>query len=750
MLGLLLVLLSAEPAPPAGFDREAAMKRFAAMSLEPSEGDVWQLMWHGMGEKSPCEIVHAAKPVPTTFAGGVAALRAAWSVPEAAAAPILEAEVFLRGGGERNEETGPWLASRYQAAVKAAPASPAIVHAIGAAQGDGASIELLQQALATFPHPGAVAASLIRGTYPKVGAIGAMVALQDDPSTLTKVATAVAQRDLFPLSLKLQVLQFGFAHPPPALGLAPLAESVLSDALKQGLFEMALEIWNELPPPVRAGVHGLDLQLALAALEAGRAKEAAAFAPRVPEPKWPEVKEAGPGDRGCAEPVMQEALLRSRDPKRAAKDSFLLARGLSACYRGPRFARTFGGLLRVRHPDLAREYATYRPEREDWRESELTPAVLAFVRPARERLDAARQRQSKTAVALEAEWTAGAAAKADVDVVTRLLDVPPWSPWVEHPLPEGVKPAPEDRGEEPDVKLPRGYWPLRVERKKKSLWVVGASQNLDPAGEVSPGGFWLLHSENGGRDWDPPLYTGLRAMQPYVIPSRSALPLVKGDKVTLEVQVRELDPATISFPPVGLGFRRKAAGLYVEASLADLQKDSDKDGLTDLIEQRLLTDPKNADTDGDGLSDLEDSFPTVPLPKQEPPATADLITTVLEKLVDGPHPGANVVGQGKTLLEQAGGRPAPIAPDHVVFITGSRGTFVGVRALGRVIVLSDEESLRVSKERGLLYPLSLEVVVDEAGENAYVNWSEHWRGGSYEGKKENGRWVLKSTGEWIT
>ena len=75
---------------------------------------------------------------------------------------------------------------------------------------------------------------------------------------------------------------------------------------------------------------------------------------------------------------------------------------------------------------------------------------------------------------------------------------------------------------------------------------------------------------------------------------------------------------------------------------------------------------------------------------------------------------------------------------------------MGVRALGRVIVLSDEESLRASKERGLLYPLSLEVIVDEAGENAFVTWSEHWRGGSYEGKKENGRWVLKSTGEGIT
>jgi len=44
-------------------------------------------------------------------------------------------------------------------------------------------------------------------------------------------------------------------------------------------------------------------------------------------------------------------------------------------------------------------------------------------------------------------------------------------------------------------------------------------------------------------------------------------------------------------------------------TLAELRRDSDRDGLTDLAEKLLFTDPQVADTDGDGLSDLIDPAP---------------------------------------------------------------------------------------------------------------------------------------------
>jgi len=61
-----------------------------------------------------------------------------------------------------------------------------------------------------------------------------------------------------------------------------------------------------------------------------------------------------------------------------------------------------------------------------------------------------------------------------------------------------------------------------------------------------------------------------------------------------------------------------------------LRRDSDRDGLTDAIEERLLTDPTNPDTDGDGIGDATDLNPL------SPPGTASdkerIRQTALERL----------------------------------------------------------------------------------------------------------------------
>ena len=64
----------------------------------------------------------------------------------------------------------------------------------------------------------------------------------------------------------------------------------------------------------------------------------------------------------------------------------------------------------------------------------------------------------------------------------------------------------------------------------------------------------------------------------------------------------------------------------LRASLADIMKDSDGDGLTDLAEERLMLDPHNPDTDGDGIPDGEDAVPNLAdkpsTPRQEAFAAA--------------------------------------------------------------------------------------------------------------------------------
>ncbi len=53
-----------------------------------------------------------------------------------------------------------------------------------------------------------------------------------------------------------------------------------------------------------------------------------------------------------------------------------------------------------------------------------------------------------------------------------------------------------------------------------------------------------------------------------------------------------------------------------ETRISDQLKDTDKDGLTDFAEARFLTDPKNHDSDGDGVPDGKDSNPLTPKHKE--------------------------------------------------------------------------------------------------------------------------------------
>jgi hypothetical protein len=75
-----------------------------------------------------------------------------------------------------------------------------------------------------------------------------------------------------------------------------------------------------------------------------------------------------------------------------------------------------------------------------------------------------------------------------------------------------------------------------------------------------------------------------------------------------------------------------------------LQTDSDGDGLTDIVEERLGTDPKRVDTDGDGLSDAVDPCPNAP--PRRLGDTEKIISTCIEAWCfeqDYSHPAALVV-----------------------------------------------------------------------------------------------------------
>jgi hypothetical protein len=159
-------------------------------------------------------------------------------------------------------------------------------------------------------------------------------------------------------------------------------------------------------------------------------------------------------------------------------------------------------------------------------------------------------------------------------------------------------------------------------------WAVFVSGRLG-----DPNDLWLARGQNG--KWNEFLFTGrvFTHMQNYgqdAPPKPGACVLaVKGDSVTISPpgkntadEMQNLQKQ-MQDPKLTMDARRKLSIRYsqlaqsganmldkpITLSLADLRKDSDHDGLPDLVEARMGLDPHRADTDGDGIPDGKDANP---------------------------------------------------------------------------------------------------------------------------------------------
>jgi hypothetical protein len=358
--------------------------------------------------------------------------------------------------------------------------------------------------------------------------------------------------------------------------------------------------------------------------------------------------------------------------------------------------------------------------------------------------------------------------------IARLLAAPPLAIFAEHPMPAALRSAaaapgdtalsPPDCGDAappgasgpaagpapPLLQLPAGFAAVRAERQGQRAAAIGLSQDYDPAGEVSGGAYWVILSQDGGATWERPLYTGQRVNQPYVVRERSELPLLAGDRLQVEVEVRELDPETIVLPPVALRPKRVATGLYVDAPISLLRQDSDGDGLTDLAEERLLTDPLDADTDHDGCPDGLDPLPHV-APRQDESAAARALEVVLDAVAGSAR---HAIVQGVSAATGPAWAPHPppvLGGENTLFLVGERGFFAGVRSSRRLVVLTAAETAAAEKKFGPSFPTTIKLfALDRTGGSAIAIWSSGWQGGTLRLEEQDGKWQILDDAFWIT
>ncbi|MDC7683513.1 hypothetical protein PQU92_09515 [Asticcacaulis sp. BYS171W] len=332
--------------------------------------------------------------------------------------------------------------------------------------------------------------------------------------------------------------------------------------------------------------------------------------------------------------------------------------------------------------------------------------------------------------------------------------------WTEKPLPDGVTAWQGDEAPEvpKSAQLPeRMDYVLRYEASGEDAAVVFASGEYDMSGELPAFGLWLGLKRKG--IWEAPLYLGMQQHFPYVVTPGSHLPLIRDDRLQLEVKVREIDPDTIIFPPVNTQFKRQADGLYLDIPLAELRADRDGDGLADIEERRIGLDPNKADSDGDGVVDGRDPLPLTAYKTNTDPRTDQIARIILRQLM-GHDAGAIVVApRGKKasnalddILSATLGGAVPQGPRGTMFIVSARDIFSGiVQTPFRLIVYSPADLDHLGRGEAPFYPPQVTTIfASPDGSSFYVAWSASWVGGAFIVRCKGETCTTKTLSQWIT
>ena len=323
--------------------------------------------------------------------------------------------------------------------------------------------------------------------------------------------------------------------------------------------------------------------------------------------------------------------------------------------------------------------------------------------------------------------------------------------FAQKPLPDGIKPIElgevETSWPEAMAPLPRSFFPVRWEVQGEQAAAISISPIYDPSGEVSMGGYWVHLSEDAGLSWQEPLYTGLSEFFPYAVRPKSALPLRDGDLINLEVSIRLIDTASITYPPVGLRPKEEQDGLYLEIPLSELHKDSDGDGATDISEAHLLLDREGADAPAI-LGHIEG------VDCSEPPTREKLarVAILRELFKIESRPIIEPLGRSTdSPLSFGDWRTSETGEGAPLFLKGNPEDFACL-STDRLAIIYDEQHIeelqrRTPDFRTIEIP---NIIWNEAGDRGYVKWSAGWTGGTLRLIWNDGEWDVEQISSWIT
>jgi hypothetical protein len=275
---------------------------------------------------------------------------------------------------------------------------------------------------------------------------------------------------------------------------------------------------------------------------------------------------------------------------------------------------------------------------------------------------------------------------------------------------------------------------------------LGLSARVHPMGEVGTGGWWLALRPKGAALWGAPLWLGVADRAPYATGDDVRVVDITATTVTLRMLYAPLDVDSITHPPVRLKTREPPRRVRVVVDLARLTADQDGDGLTDVLEHKLLTRPDHADTDEDGTPDGVD-----PLPLQALGTTTDAQAAILQAVLDHlkARPVAAVVEPVRGVAP--GGVQRPLAAG-VLFLSAPAPLALRAPSQGQTVVLPTPLLEPYRAMFGPTSPLALGPILMRAdGQEAFLSYN----GGFYWGtlrvtRQADGTWVATRVSHMVS
>jgi hypothetical protein len=120
--------------------------------------------------------------------------------------------------------------------------------------------------------------------------------------------------------------------------------------------------------------------------------------------------------------------------------------------------------------------------------------------------------------------------------------------------------------------------------------------------------YWIVLSTDNGKSWKK-YFTGLTVNKNYYFKNNSKIPLWKNSHI-LQIEAVKVKKISDRILPIKMEeFQTIRDSIAILLDLSKITLDSDHDGLTDIVEDRMLLNPINPDTDSDGIIDSKDKNP---------------------------------------------------------------------------------------------------------------------------------------------